>query len=282
MAKKTVVPEPVEEVTESAEEEVVEESQEEAPAEETTEEEPVEEEEPPPVVEPPKKKSAQERIDEITRARREAEREAEYWRKQVLQREPMPEPDKPVATPAKIPRPTLDQFETTVEYEDALFEWRDRVREHETAVKQAQSEEEKSLRLFNEKAKKAREEYEDFDEVIESPVFSPIMRAVLLRSDNGPDVAYFLGKPENRDLADRIRIMPLESQAYEIGKLESSLLLAKKTRKVPGAPRPLEPVGMGGAGGKEKDPSEMEIGEWMAWNKKRELDKLKRKYEGGP
>ena len=276
MAKKVEVPEPAEEVVESAEEEVVEEVQEEIPVEEPTEE-PVVEEGEIPIIEPPRKKTAQERIDEITRARREAEREREYWKKVALEKEQTPAP---VDTPKGPARPTLDQFETTVEYEDALFEWRDRVKSIESAATTERVEQETAVRTFNDRARKLREENDDFDEVIEAPVFSPTMRSVLLQSDNGPEVAYFLGKPENRDQAEKIRNLPASRQAYEIGKLESNLLLAKKTKKVPGAPAPINPVGMGG-GGREKDPSEMTTEEWMAWDKQRELDKIKRRLDGG-
>ena len=244
----------------------------------------VEEETPAEVVEPtevaevppePRKKTAQERIDEITRARREAEREREYWKKVALERERPPEPTP--ATPQGPKRPTLEQFETTVEYEDALFEWRDRVRDLKGAEIAQRTQEETALREFNRKAAKLRSENPDFDDVIEAPVFSPSMRKVLLESDNGPEVAYFLGREENRDQAERIRNLPADRQAYEIGKLESNLLLAKKTRKVPSAPEPIKPVGMGG-GGKEKDPSEMSTTEWMAWDKQRTLEKLKARY----
>ena len=242
--------------------------------------EPVEPTEPIEPVEPaePRKKTAQERIDEITRARREAEREREYWKKVALEKEQTPAL---VATPQAPARPTLDQFETTVEYEDALFEWRDRVRDLRAAEVTQRTEEETALRTFNQRAAKIRVENPDFDEVIESPVFSPEMRGVLLQSDNGPEVAYFLGKPENRDQAEKIRNLPASRQAYEIGKLESNLLLAKKTRKVPGAPPPITPVGMGGGAKTEEPNADSPIEVWMAWDDKKRLDKLKRQLDGG-
>jgi hypothetical protein len=98
---------PTEEV---AQEEVKEEKTEEVVEEVKTEE----------VVEPPKKKSAQDRIDELTRKWRDKERDAEFWRSKALQKEQEQKPPEPVAP--NIPRrPTLDQFETTEQYEDALF-----------------------------------------------------------------------------------------------------------------------------------------------------------------
>jgi len=231
---------------------------------------PVEPVEPP----PPPKKMAQERIDEMRRKQGDAEREAAYWRKVALGKE---QTSPPVNTPQGPQRPTLDQFDTVEEHDDAVYEWRKEKDRKETALLQQKQEQETTLRTFNDRARKLREENDDFDEVIESPVFTPVMRNVLLQSENGPEVAYFLGKPENRDQAEKIRNLPADRQAYEIGKLESNLLLAKKTRKVPGAPAPITPVGMGG-GGKEKDPSEMSTTEWMAWDKQRTLEKLKAKY----
>ena len=245
--------------------EVTEEVQAEAPAEEVTEE-------------PPKKKqTAQERINELTRIRREKEREADYWRKVALEKkeasEPTPEPSIPK-------RPTLDQFESTVEYEDALFEWRDQVRDIKAKQETQQREQESALRTFNERANKLRAELEDFDEVIEANVFSPIMRRAILNSENGPLLAYHLGKPENWDQAEKIRSLPVELQPYEIGKLESNILLAKQTKKVTSAPAPIKPVGMSG-GGSEVDPSKMTTAEWMEWDKQQTLAKIKQKYSGG-
>jgi hypothetical protein len=227
------------------------------------------------VVEPPKpKKSAQERFDELTRKRRDAEREAEFWKAKALQKE-VPAPEAPVTTP--IPkRPTLDQFETTEQYEDALFEWRDKKKEIETRTAKTQEDLNQAERTFQERARKIREQHEDFDEVIENPVFSPAMKLALLKSENGPEVAYHLGRPENRETADRILAMPAEMQIYELGRLETKLLLAQQTKKVPSAPPPIKPVGMTGAG-TEPDPSKMTMDEWVIWDKQQTEANLRKK-----
>jgi len=260
--------------------EVAEETGAEAPAEETTEQEQTAEatEE---AIPQPKKKTAQERISEITKARREAEREAEHWRQIALARERGEQPPEPPRQTPSIypPRPTLDQFETTVAYEDALFAWNDNKRAIEARVVRQKQEADTALMDFNRRAEKLRAEHEDFDEVVEAEVFSPVMRQALLRTESGPELAYHLGLPENRAEADRIRSLPLELQPYELGKLETRIQLAKQTRKVPGAPAPIKPVGMTGGAG--KDPSKMSTAEWMAWDKQRTLDKLKAK-QGGP
>lgn len=260
--------------------EVTEEVQVETPAEEikeTVSETETEEAKPP----AKKKETYQEGIDRITRARREAEREREYWKKVALEKgreEPREEKPASPETSHLPPRPTLDQFDTTMAYEDALFDWRDHVRETQTRVAKQQADYDDALQTFNQRAKVLREEHEDFDEVIEAPVFSPAMRLALLRSENGPQVAYHLGRPENRDLADKIRKMPIEMQPYEIGKLETRLIMAKQTKRVTGAPPPITPVGMGGGG--IVDESKLTDDEWYVLEKQRTLDKLKKKYGG--
>lgn len=231
----------------------------------------------------PPKKSAQQRIDEITKARREAEREREYWKRVALEKEQAEKPAaKPVeeANPAIPARPKLEQFESTEAYEDALFQWNDNRREVESQSRRQRAEQEEAVKKFNKSAEKLREEHEDFDEVIEAPVFSSDMRIILLSSDNGPAVAYHLGRPENRDLADKIRSLPARQQIYELGKLEQQLLIAAKTKKVPSAPAPINPVG-GSSGGVKIDESKLTDAEWYELEKKRIRERAEAKYKGG-
>ncbi len=251
----------------------------ETPAEETKTEETVVEEVEEPVevaIPEPKKKTAQERIDEITKARREAEREREYWKRVALEKGREPVEKEVPATPAIPQRPTLEQFDTTVEYEDALFNWYETKKTVEQTVSRQRTENEEAFRKFNQRAEKLRKEYEDFDMVIETPVFSEVMRNTLLRAENGPLLAYHLGSPENRDTVERIKTLPPELQIYEIGKLETKLLLAHQTKKSTSAPAPITPVGI--SGNSEEDPGKMTTEEWMKWDKQRTLDKLKAKY----
>jgi hypothetical protein len=248
------------------------------PAEEVSEE-PVVEKIPEVVEKPPepRRQTAQERIDEITKARREAEREREYWKRVALEKETTtPEPK--VEAPLVPPRPTLDQYDTTTEYEDALFDWNDKRKEIVSRAEKQKVQYEEALNTFQQRAEAVRKEYDDFDEVVEAPVFSTVMRTALLHSDNGPLVAYHLGRPENKALADKIRSMPTEMQPYELGKLESQLLLAKQNKKVSAAPPPIKPVGMGGS--PAIDESTMSDDEWFKLERQRTKDKLKQKYGG--
>jgi len=273
-----------EELVESAEvaEEVIPETEE--PTEETQAEEPAEEAAEEAVAPPPKKQTAQERIDEMRRKqgdsdrRAEAkEREAEYWKKVALEKKDTPpEPKSEASLPG---RPKLEQFETTEQYEDALFEWRDNVREIKTTAQRQEREYESALKEFNERARKLRNEHEDFDEVIESPVFSPAMREAVLLSENGPQVAYHLGKSENWALAERIRNLTPSRQLYEMGKVETQLLVATQKKTVTSAPAPIKPVGITGTG-VEKDPSKMTTAEWFAWDNKKRIANIDKQFGG--
>lgn len=237
---------------------------------ETPEPEPEKEpkdEEAPEVVDPPKpKKTAQERIDELTRKRRDAERDAEYWRAKALEKEPEKKPVEPVSN-----RPRLDQFETTEQYEDALLDWKLGNIERKKRQEIFASEQQRAAQTFQERAQKLREEHDDFDEVIEQPVFSAVMRDAFVMSENGPSVAYHLGTHPAE--AERIRAMPAAMQLIEIGRLETKLSLAGAQRKTPSAPAPINPVGMGG-GTKDKNPSEMSDEEWFSWKKEQEKKQI--------
>lgn len=232
-------------------------------------------------VQPPKRKqTAQERIDEITRLRRQEEREKEYWKRIALEKsKETPQKQVPEQQVQLPKRPALENFETQESYEDALFEWRDECREITTRNHRARTENQEAVTTFNAKAKTLRDEHPDFDEAIEAPVFSPMMRTVLLRAEHGPETAYFLGKPENRETAERILSLSPELQIYELGRLETNLQMAKKTKKVTTAPKPIKPVGMSGT--TESEPSKMSTEEWMKWDRERTIKKIKESM-GGP
>lgn len=235
-----------------------------------------------PPAEPQKpKQTAQERIDEVTYHRREAERKAieaeketEYWRNLALGDQEPPAPTTP-PVPADDGRPKQASFETIEQYEDALLDWHDGKKEAKTFAATQQQQLKDSLSNFNKNAAKLREQHPDFDAVIETPVFTPEMRSALFMTENGPMLAYHLGK--NREVADKIKVLPPNQQLYEIGKLETQLVLAQKANPVTNAPEPIEPVGATGA--PEVDPSKLPINDWMKWNEQQEKAKIKAKLE---
>lgn len=223
---------------------------------------------------PPRKKTAAERIAELTWKAHEKEREAEYWRNQANGTKP----DAQKATPQNG-RPKLEQYETTEEYEDALLEWHGRQSAERIQAEKQREREEEAVKQFNIKATKLREIHEDFDEVVNMPVFTKTMRSVLLTSEQGPVMAYYLGRPENLQAAQRIASLPPELQPYEIGKLETQLLLAQKTKKVTSAPPPIAPVG--GTATAPLDEDKLSDEEWWELEKKRRLERITKRTNGG-
>lgn len=109
-----------------------------------------------------------------------------------------------------------------------------------------------------------KEKAADFDQVVYSqnvPI-TPAMAEVIMDSDHGADVAYFLGK--NPHEARRIAGMPPLAAAREIGRLEQRFAAPPAAKKVTSAPRP--PVTLQGHGSPtEPDPSRMTHEQYRQW-----------------
>ena len=216
----------------------------------------------------PKKKGVQKRIDELTRTiyqeRREKEQLMEMLKGSI---------QKPQAT---IPEgePKLENFGSYDDYVNAKIDfkasqiaekkWKEiednRQREtyrknHETLIQNWQS-----------KQEKAREKYEDYDEIAgqASVPINEGIRQAIVRSDMGPDIAYFLGK--NPSEAIRISALDDYASAREIGKIEARLQSTPTPKKASSAPDPITPVGSKDSA--KSDPEKMPIEEWVKWRNK--------------
>jgi hypothetical protein len=190
---------------------------------------------------PPKRKHwAHERIDDLTRQRREAERQAEYWKARATQ--------------------TVDP--DSLDYEDGIAErvaQRHRQEQADTAKEAAGQ---LAVEAFNYRETVAREKFADYDTVARNPnvPITPTMAEIIRDSDVGPDLAYHLGK----NLAEAARIAALQPsrQAVELGKLEARITAPKALPNR--APAPVQPVSGIAAGG-TKDPGKMSFEEYKAW-----------------
>lgn len=226
---------------------------------------------------PKRKKTAQERFDELTWKRREAERKAEeaerraeFWRQKAEG-----EPPKPAPKGA----PKMTDYDDQEEYLAAMVDYR--LQQSSVASQQAREQErrEEAVANFHRRADRLRERFEDYDEVIAAKVFTPAMMEVLWSSDNGPQLAYYLGRPENRKVADRIASLPSHLQPFEIGKLEAGLLAAARERKTTSAPPPSKPVA--GTAKPVVDESRMDDDEWFKKEQQKRMDRLKTRLSGG-
>ena len=179
----------------------------------------------------------QKRIDELTKARRQAERDSEYWREQAMSKKPEPVEVK------EEPIKTLADFDYDEgAYQQHLFAKAraEAVNEAKRVLKEEQSHEISSQKLARFRSKEAdfSKDVEDYHTVVTDPnlSISQAMADVATEMDNGPEVLYYLGK--NPSLAEEIsRLSPL-SAARELGRIEAKITAKPVGAKVSKAPAP--------------------------------------------
>ena len=225
-----------------------------------------------------KKQRLQQRFDELTRARREAERRAAFAEEQLAQQRKV--------APDLGEKPKLEDFDFDQEaYLDALADYKlkQRLAESETSrAEEARIEQERREAIeFRTREHSVRAEYPDYDQVVYSPntPITDTMASAIRKDDNGALVAYFLGK--NPDIAYKIARAPAHVQYQAIGDLSDKISEYRQTNGngdqtaapnatkplVSSAPPPPPTIQSRGASG-SKPPEKMTTEEWMEWRNK--------------
>lgn len=231
---------------------------------------------------PRKPQTAQERINELTRARREAERREADLRKQLEElraaapkEAPAPKPEAPAPREAAKgpPRPEDFEFgELDAAYIAAVVDYQTdkRLTEFREAQQQERlrAEEETRQRTvqqkFQQQIEAGRQKYADYDEVVVQGAqagtwpLSETLGLLLVESEVGDDIAYHLAS--NPDEAESVdRLAPVEQARY-FGRLEAKFSAARAaatggesavrpaTTRAPRAPAPI--TSARGAGGR--------------------------------
>lgn len=191
---------------------------------------------------PKRKHWAHERIDELTRQRREAERQADYWKARANQ--------------------SVDP--NSLDYEEGIAERVSQRHRQEQADTAKATAEQLATEAFTYRETIARERFADYDAITRNPSIpiTPAMAEIIRDSDVGPDLAYHLGR--NVTEAARIAALPANRQAVELGRLEARITAPKPLPAR--APAPVQPVSGIAAGG-SKDPGSMSMSEYAAWRK---------------
>lgn len=220
--------------------------------------------------EPKKKSKVQERIDELTAKRREAEREAQYWREQA-EKSVKPEKAKIEKEPVK---PNFDDFSDIADYEAAVEKYAsDKAAYQEQLVikrqteLQKQFEEQQKAATFAAKSTEFAARHPDFYAVVQNPELpiSDTMAEAIRSSDRGPELAYHLGK--NPELAAQIAGLPVNIQYMTLGRLEATLTSpTPQPVSMTKAPPPVKPIGSKAL--VEKAPEDMSYSEYRAWRMK--------------
>lgn len=170
-------------------------------------------------------KGVQPRIDELTRKRHEAEREAAYWRGVATQGKAQPSADSKPAAPDK---PTPDKFSDYAEFVEALADWKaDQRISQALEAREANAAEKRQAetrsQTWAQRQDAARAAVADYDDVIgaaETPVAQHVAEA-LLESEHGPALAYHLAK--NPAELQRLNSLSAREADRTIGRLEERL-----------------------------------------------------------
>ena len=168
------------------------------------------------------KPGLQTRIDELTRSRREAEREAAYWKARANGTDSAQTPA-PQAAPIPKP-PVATDFATPEEYQDALVDYKVEqkltLRDQRSKQVQAVTERADSWQTRLQTAKTAIADYSEVMDAADTPIANHVAE-LLFEHDLGANLAYHFAK--NPDVLEKLNSMTPAKAAFEIGKLADKL-----------------------------------------------------------
>ena len=217
------------------------------------------------------------RIDELTRDKHEARRQAERLEKVLAQQEEMLKQLQPrqESTAPKLAVPDPAEYaggQYDPRYIDAMMQYTraSAVEEAKQAVAAEYEARAQQERAYAQQAKlenaeaAARAKYPDYDSTIEAITSdprlanNPTIRQALLGLDNGPDIAYQLGR--NIDVAYEIASMnPIQAG------MKLAQLIRPESTGTRAAPKPINPItGTGTASGKP-DPANMSTVDYIKY-----------------
>lgn len=180
----------------------------------------------------------QKRIDELTRARREAEREVKYWRGVATQTAQVDDGDEPSSDQFADNDGNLD----TRAYAKAVAQWAAKQAVAETQRQQASTSAETARQaVWLAREAEAKATIADYDAVVPTstvPVKPHVVDA-LMDSEAGPALVYHLAK--NPAVAERLNGMSPLRAAIELGRLETTLT-APAVKAPSNAPAPISPL----------------------------------------
>jgi len=204
----------------------------------------------PPEPAPAADDGVQKRINEITRKRREAEREAAYWRGRAEAQASAPAtPNTPEAPEAPVELDP-DDFQTYADYHKAVAARTAEQLRKEDENRRAAEEKSRQDAEFIGQINSGRTKYSDFDDVaLGHPYLSQEMLDAS-RGENLDDILYHLGK--NPKEAQRIYLLPPGQQSREVFKLVGRLSVGVAPPKPKPTNAPTPPVTVDGASPVEK------------------------------
>lgn len=210
----------------------------------------------------------QERVNEITKARRTAERERDDYQRRVQELEQRLSQSQPSA-PASEGVPTLEQYEwdhgkwaqalTEYSVRKATEDAEKRIREQERNRSQAEI-----GQKFEERARAYAAQHPDYEQAIgelsASVRLQPEVVESIGLSEHGPAIVHYLA--QHLDVADRVSRLAPHLAAVEIGRIEARVS-APKPKPVTNAPTPGQTLA-GGAAPQKGIRSDMSYADYKA------------------
>lgn len=216
------------------------------------------------------KPPVQKRIDELTRLRREAERDRDYWRDQAS-RTPQAQPAAQADAPKAAPKLADFNYDESAYQAAATAYAREEAAEAAREVfrkEQEQLTEKQRAESWNKRQSEFMAKTPDYEEKAFYAPISKEVAQIVMDLEQGPAVAYYLGEHPNE--ARAISAMSERQAAVAIGRIEAKLEKPAAPVQKPAvskAPPPtpkieaVEPA-------VSKDPSEMTDAEFAKWRKR--------------
>jgi len=183
----------------------------------------------------PKDDGVQGRIDEITKLRRDAERDRDYWRNVAQQQRPATAPVEPGKTLAdfEYDEGKYAEYVTAQASEKAMADTGKIVQQEKYARAQAD---------FSSREADFAKGVDDYHTAIsnESLRFSADMAEATLTAEKGPELRYYLAK--NPDVSARLASMAPYDMAIELGRIEATKLVKAKAPSVTQVPKPVPKI----------------------------------------
>lgn len=224
--------------------------------------------------EPKRKPWFQSRIDELTAARREAERQNERLQAQMLALLEKGNPAAEQAQPEPVTqgRPQFEDFDSYDAYTEAVAEWKFQQlmdsREQQRVQQQQAEAAAKAHDEWTGRLNAAVEKNPDLLRAVDElgPLVSPAMAEVIRTVPNGPELLAHLDK--DRAEFNRIVSLPQSVQAFQLGLMAAALPAAQPKQQTPSKPQPPAPLQtLRGGGAPDIDPSQMTDAQFAAWRR---------------
>lgn len=246
---------------------------------------------------------AQERITELVDERNAVKEYNKYLQSKLdellrMQAGLSAKPAESDSSPAKVSQTETDELAPTLENADydpvklnkLQNEWIQKQvnKQVKAAVSQIETRQSELAiqQAFATRTAEFRKTTPDFDVILSNPALpqlAPEAARAVIKADNGPAIAYHLGK--NPDLAVRISKMTVEDQKAAVYRLEGQIIrttsetkdtkepskvVTKAPAKVTKAPPPPKPVSSS-SGIVQKDMAQMSMEEWVAYDRSRKI-----------